>query len=45
MGEIWDLVYTEREMAGRGRKDLRISPKVENCTTETVGSASTKPVA
>lgn len=37
MGEIWDLVYTEREMAGRRRKDLRIGPKEQNCTTESVG--------
>jgi len=45
MGEIWDLVYIDREKTGRGWKDLRIGPKVEICTTESVGPASTKPVA
>lgn len=45
MAEIRDLIYTEREMAWRKGKDLRISPKVQNCTTESVGPASAKLVA
>lgn len=45
MAEIRDLIYTEREMAWRKGKGLRISPKVQNHTTESVGPASTNLLA